>query len=152
VAVSPDGRWAVSASHDKTLKVWDLNTGQVLRALEGHSSKVNAVAVSPDGRRAVSVSGDNTLKVWDLETGRELRTLEGHSNHVNGVAVSPDGRRAVSASEDHALKVWDLETGTPLATFTCDAPAQCCAFAGSRVIIAGDAAGRVHILSLVSDF
>jgi WD40 repeat protein len=152
VAVSPDGRWAVSASHDKTLKVWDLNSGQELRALEGHSSKVNGVAVSPDGRRAVSVSGDNTLKVWDLETGRGLRTLEGHSSPVNGVAVSPDGRWAVSASSDHALKVWDLETGMPLATFTCDAPAQCCAFAGSRVIIAGDAAGRVHFLSFVSDF
>ena len=79
MAVSPDGRRAVSASDDKTLKVWDLETGRELRTLEGHSDGVTGVAVSPDGRRAVSASYDNTLKVWDLESGRELRTLEGHS-------------------------------------------------------------------------
>jgi WD40 repeat protein len=152
VAVSPDGRRAVSASHDETLKVWDLETGRELRTLQGHSSSVFGVVVSPDGRRVVSASFDNTLKVWHLETGRELRTLEGHSAEVYGVAVSPDGRWAVSASEDHTLKVWDLETGTPLATFTCDAPARCCAFADSRTIIAGDDVGRVHFLSFVSDF
>jgi hypothetical protein len=116
VAVSPDGRRAVSASEDKTLKVWDLETGRELRTLKGHSDQVSGVAVSPDGRRAVSASSDKTLKVWDLETGRELHTLEGHFDHVNGVAVSPDGRRAVSASSDKTLKVWDLETGRELRT------------------------------------
>jgi WD40 repeat protein len=116
VAVTPDGRCAVSASSDHTLKVWDLETGRQLLTLEGHSSWVNGVAVSPDGRYAVSASHDKTLKVWDLETGRPLRTLEGHSDRVNGVAVSPDGRRAVSASDDHTLKVWDLETGRELHT------------------------------------
>ena len=80
MAVSPDGRRAVSASDDKTLKVWDLESGRELRTLQGHSDWVNGVAVSPDGRRAVSASDDKTLKVWDLETGRELRTLEGHSD------------------------------------------------------------------------
>ena len=80
MAVTPDGRRAVSASEDKTLKVWDLETGRALRTLEGHSGYVTGVAVTPDGRRAVSASWDNTLKVWDLETGRALRTLEGHSD------------------------------------------------------------------------
>ena len=70
VAVTPDGRRAVSASADKTLKVWDLETGAELRTLAGHSDRVNGVAVTPDGRRAVSASEDNTLKVWDLETRR----------------------------------------------------------------------------------
>ena len=79
MAVTPDGRRAVSASEDKTLKVWDLESGRALRTLEGHSDWVNGVAVTPDGRRAVSASWDKTLKVWDLESGRALRTLEGHS-------------------------------------------------------------------------
>jgi WD40 repeat protein len=149
VAVSPDGRRAVSASWDKTLKVWDLETGRELRTLEGHSYAVYGVAVSPDGRRAVSASWDKTLKVWDLETGRELRTLEGHSSSVNGVAVSAGGRRAVSASSDNTLRVWDLEVRSCVATFTCDASAQCCAFAGEHSIIAGDFAGRVHFLQLM---
>ena len=79
MAVTPDGKRAVSASADNTLKVWDLETGRALRTLEGHSAWVHGVAVTPDGKRAVSASADSTLKVWDLETGRELRTLEGHS-------------------------------------------------------------------------
>ena len=82
-----------------------------------------------------------TLKVCDLASGRELRTLPGHSGHVNAVAVTPDLMQAVSASEDQTLKVWDLATGTVIATFTCDAPARCCVFAG-------DGSGRVHFLSL----
>jgi hypothetical protein len=114
VAVSGDGRRAVSSSRDKTLKVWDLDSGRELRTLEGHSGGVYGVAVSADGQRAVSASDDKTLKVWDLDSGHELRTLEGHSDWVKGVAVSADGRRAVSACWDGTLKVWDLDTGREL--------------------------------------
>ena len=75
MAVTPDGKRAVSASWDHTLKVWDLETGRALRPLEGHSAPVVGVAVTPDGKRAVSASGDKTLKVWDLETGEVLATF-----------------------------------------------------------------------------
>ena len=60
VAITPDGRRAVSASGDNTLRDWDLESGQSVRTLEGHSSYVSGVAITPDGRRAVSASGDNT--------------------------------------------------------------------------------------------
>ncbi len=95
VAVTPDGRCAVSASEDETLSVWGLETGDEVRTLAGHCDPVNGVAVTPDGRRVVSASDDYTLKVWDLEVGGELRTLAGHTSWVHGVAVAPDGRCAV---------------------------------------------------------
>ena len=66
VALTPDGRLAVSASADKTLKVWDVASGQELRTLAGHTEWVLAVALTPDGRLAVSASEDNTLKLWDV--------------------------------------------------------------------------------------
>jgi len=111
VAVTPDGKLAVSGSDDCTLKVWDLKTGEEIHSFQGHSDRVNAVSVTPDGKRVVSGSDDKTLKVWDLETREEIQSLEGHSNDVRAVSVTPDGRRAVSGSDDRTLKVWDLEAG-----------------------------------------
>ncbi len=96
VAVTPDGRWAVSGSWDKTLRVWDLESGAVLATLRGHSEAVRAVAVTPDGRRAVSGSRDKTLKVWDLESGAELATLRGHTGR--GQCRGGDARRAAGVS------------------------------------------------------
>ena len=100
----------MSASWDKTLKVWDLETGRVLRTLKGHSNTVSCMAVTANGKGLVSGSWDKTLKVWDLETGSPLRTLEGHSASVNSVALTSGGKWVVSASKDKTLKVWDLET------------------------------------------
>jgi WD40 repeat protein len=116
VAVTADGKRAVSASRDTTLKVWDLDSGIALRTLEGHSNSVVGVAVTADGKRAVSASRDTTLKVWDLDSGVALRTLEGHLFSVYRVAVTPDGKQAVSASYDKTLKVWDLDSGVALHT------------------------------------
>src|SRR5205814_641468 len=68
-AISPGGDWIVSASHDKTLKVWDAHTGQLRMTLQGHTDDVSGCAISPSGDWIVSASGDNTLKVWNARTG-----------------------------------------------------------------------------------
>jgi len=111
VAITPDGRAAVSASWDNILKVWDLNSGALRHSLKGHSDFVNAVAITPDGQSAVSASSDNTLKVWDLNSGALRHSLEGHSSSVTAVVITPNGQSAVSASSDNTLKVWDLNSG-----------------------------------------
>ena len=116
VTVMADGSRVISASSDKTLKVWDLETGQELQTLKGHTNLVRAVVVMPDGSRAISASHDKTLKVWDMETGEKLQTLQGHTDSVYAVAVMHDGRRAISASHDKTLKVWDMKTEEELQT------------------------------------
>jgi hypothetical protein len=113
VAVSPDGRFIVSGSQDRTVKVWDAQSGALLRSLKGHTS-VSAVAVSPDGRFIVSGSGDRTVKVWDAQSGALLRSLGGHTGPVHAVAVSPDGRFIISGSWDQTVKVWDAQSGALL--------------------------------------
>lgn len=114
--VSPDGTRVVSASLDKTLKVWDVRTGAVLHTLTGHAEPVLGCAYSPDGTRIVSASYDRTLKVWDAESGAELLTLTGHEGEVTACAYSPDGTHIISASGDTTLKVWDALTGEELRT------------------------------------
>jgi WD40 repeat protein len=65
--------------NDGTLRLWDLESGQTIRTLEGHTSDVSAVAVTPDGRRAVSSSYGGKLRLWDLESGENIATFTGDS-------------------------------------------------------------------------
>ncbi|PSO77343.1 MAG: hypothetical protein BRC40_02010, partial [Cyanobacteria bacterium QH_8_48_120] len=67
VAMSSDGQTIVSGSDDHTIKVWNLDTGELLHTLEGHSDSVNSVAISPNGRTIVSGSKDETVKVWQVQ-------------------------------------------------------------------------------------
>jgi WD40 repeat protein len=119
MAVMPDGRRAVSGVSHGIIRVWDLESGQTLCTLQGHTASITAVAGTPDGRCAVSASDDHTLRVWDLESCQTLRTLctlQGHTASITAVAVTPDGQRAVSASDDHTLRVWDLKSCQTLRT------------------------------------
>ncbi|MEP0783843.1 serine/threonine protein kinase [Trichocoleus sp. DQ-A1] len=111
IAINPDGETLVSASHDKTIKVWNMKTGELIRTLTGHYYSVYCVAISPDGQTLVSGSSDKTIKVWNLKTGKLIRTLLGHSSSVDTVAISPDEQTLVSGSDDKTIKVWNLKTG-----------------------------------------
>ena len=116
MAVSPDGRRIVSGSDDRTLRIWDADTGQPIgQPLTGHNGVTcDCVAFSPDGRRIVSGS-DHTLQIWDADTGQPIgQPLTGHTDSVTGVAFSPDARRIVSGSRDHTLRIWDADTGQPV--------------------------------------
>jgi WD40 repeat protein len=118
IAISPDGRKALSASYnDSTLKVWDLSMSTEPVTLKGHSQDIQAVVVTSDGRNAISAStNDNTLKVWDLDTCVQLRSIgtKNHSVSSKTMAVTPDGKRVVSisGSSPYSIKIWDIEKGT----------------------------------------
>ena len=110
VAVTPDGRYAVSGSADKTLRLWELATAKCLRTFEGHAAEVTAAAITPDGRFVVSGSADNTLRLWDLATAKCLRVYAEHTLAVTAVAISPYGQFLVSGSKDRTLRLWNPAT------------------------------------------
>jgi WD40 repeat protein len=114
-AVMPDGQRMISASEDRTLKLWDLATGEILATLRGHTDTVSACAVAPDGRRVVSASWDGTLKLWDISARRVLATFRKHEGRVRACSLTPDGRWVVSASEDGSFKLWELDSGRDIA-------------------------------------
>jgi WD40 repeat protein len=147
LAVLPDGR-VVSGSTDGTLRVWDVESGQTLQTLGGHSDWVSALAVL-DSRRVVCNSGDKTLQVWDVESGQTLQTLRGHSDWVSDVAVL-DSRRVVSGSHDGTLRIWDVESGQTLQTL--DGPRWIMAVAvlDSRRVVSISAAETLRVWDVES--
>jgi WD40 repeat protein len=117
IAWSPDGRTLASPSSDKTLRLWDTETGEELRTLNGHDLAVYGVVWSRDGRMLASGSADSTIRLWDAETGKVLRTLKGHDLAVYSVKWSPVEQTLASGSSDSTIQLWDAETGKVLRTF-----------------------------------
>ncbi|KAF8072575.1 poc1a [Scenedesmus sp. PABB004] len=110
VGFSQDGGSLITASDDKTAKLWSLPTQRFLFTLSGHSNWVRAAQISPDGRLAVTGSDDRTVKVWDLASRRVIRSYEGHGAGVNTVLFHPDGTCIASGGADGALRLWDLRS------------------------------------------
>jgi WD40 repeat protein len=100
-----------SASEDRSIKLWDTQTGQCLQTLQGHTNRAWAVAFSPDGKTLVSGSSDHTLKFWHRQTGTCFKTVKAHSHWVWTVACSPDNQMVASGSMDQTVKLWNLPTG-----------------------------------------
>jgi WD40 repeat protein/tRNA A-37 threonylcarbamoyl transferase component Bud32 len=111
VCYSPDGCSLATASWDETVRIWDANTGAVLRVLPSHLGGAASAAFSPDGRRLATGSIDQTVRVWDLATGEELLALRGAGAYV---AFSPDGKRLATGGRDRVVHVWDVRTGEQL--------------------------------------
>ncbi|MBE9215402.1 CHAT domain-containing protein [Plectonema cf. radiosum LEGE 06105] len=116
VSFSPDGKTLASASGDKTVKLWDINTSREIKTLKGHIYSVNSVSFSSDGKTLASASQDSTVKLWDINSGRELKTLIGHTDPVYSVSFSPDGKTLASASLDSTVKLWDVNSGREIKT------------------------------------
>ncbi|MBW4634376.1 MAG: serine/threonine protein kinase [Iphinoe sp. HA4291-MV1] len=135
VAISSDGRIIASGSNDNTIKLWQLETGKLLRTLgrwfSGHSNIVRAVAFSPDGQLLASGSWDETIKLWQVSRGKEIHTLTSYGNWINSIAFSPippnpsyqqetymRGWMLASGGADSTVKLWIAGIGIEINTFT----------------------------------
>ena len=111
---SPDDTRIVTASHDKTARVWDARTGAAVGAPMQHADAVVKAQFSRDGRWIVTASRDKTARVWDALTGQAVGASLQHEHAVDSARFSDDGLRVVTASRDQTARVWNARTGEPM--------------------------------------
>ncbi|MHA1146818.1 MAG: WD40 repeat domain-containing protein [Promethearchaeota archaeon] len=118
VIFSVDDFFLISAGgpFDKSIRIWDLETGMILNSFYGHTSDISTLALSPDGKYVASGSWDKLIMLWEFETGRLIKTLKGHQSWVRSVVFHPEGDYLISASgdnkrEEYAIKIWGLQSG-----------------------------------------
>ncbi|EDN69617.1 G-protein beta WD-40 repeat [Beggiatoa sp. PS] len=121
VVFSPDGKKIAAGSFNETITIWETDTGQLLRTLQGNGMRtVYAVAFSPDGKKIISGDLSNNVRVWDTSTGNSLFILKGFEGvfgSIFSVAFSPNGGVMVaSGSGDETIKWWNASSGKELHT------------------------------------
>jgi WD40 repeat protein len=116
VAYSPDGHHIISGSLDRTIRIWDAETGAAVgEPLEGHVNYVRSVVYCPNGIHIISASADKSIRIWDSITGATIgKPLMAHADIVRSIACSPDGQHIVSGSWDTTIHVWDLYPQPPI--------------------------------------
>lgn len=106
---STDGKYIVTASGDKTAKIWNAVTGDLLLDLKGHKEEVRTAKFSPDGKYIVTTSNDWTARVWEVTEGKCLMELR-HKDIVSSASYSPDGRSIATGCWDDSVRIWDIAT------------------------------------------
>jgi WD40 repeat protein len=117
VDFSSSGKQLVTASDDKTARVWDTATGVQRLVLSGHTGWVWQGSFSPDGNSIVTASRDMTARIWDARSGASRRTLSGHLASVLDARYLTSGNEIATASADKTVRIWNAETGEVVRTF-----------------------------------
>ena len=112
--LGPDGKTLVSGSWGETIRLWDVNTGNLLHAIKWHA-QISSVSFSPDGK-TLAIGGWNwdlqqTIRLWDANTGDRIHTLKGPKGVVLSVSFSPDGQTLASGTDNTTIGLWDVNTG-----------------------------------------
>ncbi|OAX34763.1 hypothetical protein K503DRAFT_868710 [Rhizopogon vinicolor AM-OR11-026] len=147
VAVFPDGHRMVTGSYDKTLCLWDLKDGVVLRKMEGHRGRVEAVAVSRDGKSIASGDLNGEIIAWNGDTGESLtQAIKIHTEKITSLDFSPDGAVLATVSWDKTIELWNTKTwhveGNPINS---DEKIFCVRFSPSDELLAIATANDIQI-------
>ncbi|MFD0363666.1 AAA family ATPase [Nocardia sp. GCM10030253] len=118
IAWSPDGTMLASASHDHTVRLWDLAEPGESRVLRGHTDRVSKVRWSPDGTQLVSAAQDQTARVWNIVDGTELFVLTGHTHRLEAAHWRADGELIATASRDGQVRLWTASDGSTAGVLT----------------------------------
>ena len=105
---SPDGKTIATAAEDNIIRIWDAETGNCIKVLEGHENGVLCVSFSPDGKYLASGSKDKTIRVWELQSGACVCEYKGHYASVSNISFTSDGKQIISLSDDWTSDDWTI--------------------------------------------
>ena len=116
---SADGKFIITGSKDKTLKLWEVATGREIRTFTGHTKSVTGVKFSPDGSKVVSVSYDQFAIVWSVKTGSQIISFKDSLDEIRNAIFTPDGKQILTPDGKQILTgghktnaiLWDIKTG-----------------------------------------
>ena len=118
VSLHPSEAQLVSAGYDKTVRLYDLTKGVLVRTLHGHELAVSQVLFNAAGNLVVSAAKDATVRFWDLRSAVCLQSFGRPLGEVTSVQLSPSGTQLLSSSRDNAVRLWDVRSARPLRSFT----------------------------------
>jgi WD40 repeat protein len=125
----------LTASLDKTARLWNAATGQLLHTL--HGDMVYSVAYAPDGKTVLTGGRDMIGHLWDAQTGTEIRRFVGHTQSIEHILYSPDGQWVLTGSDDGTARLWDLQTGAQLGVFAAHGNHAAFSPDGTRILTSG---------------
>jgi WD40 repeat protein len=138
-----------SGSSDQSIRIWDIQRGQMSDILNVNHGQIRSLAFSPDGENLAIGTSDNSIQVYRLADHRLIKVFEGHTAMVRGLAFSPDGWLIASASFDHTLRLWRFPSGPELKRLTGHtSEVFCLSISANGHILAS--AGADHVVRLWS--
>lgn len=150
IAVSADGKWLATAAADHSVKLWDLATGQLARALAGHTAAVTSLRFSPDGARLFSGSADKSVRVWQVADGAPLGRID-TPQPVTAVALIGTGERVATGGGDNNIRIWTTPTAAARSIAGVSAaPAAIALGPDKKLLAVATAAGPIQIFDLAA--
>lgn len=117
IVSSADHKYILSASRDKSIKLWSVADKKEIKTFEGHDDGVNDIAMSANGKFFFSASSDDKILLWDISSGKNIKTYTHHSGAVNFIYVSKNNKTFISSSEDHSIQIVDVNTANVLRNY-----------------------------------
>lgn len=153
LAFSHDGKTLAAGGHDKTVHLWNAETGEEIHRLQGHEGTVYSLQFSHDDKLLASTGLEEKIHLWDVASGKERTRLAGHPGGTGSVAFSPDRKTLVSGGKDQTIRVWDLATGRLAKTLTgANQEIRCVAFSpDGKYLASAHSEGTIGLWDVATD-
>jgi WD40 repeat protein len=116
LGISPDGSIISAGCNDGKILVWNIDSGECICDLDGHSDRVISLSQSADNCRIISGDSNGTMKVWNIENRSSVEKPEQHDRGVANICITTDGKNAITSGFDENIKIWDIESTACLKT------------------------------------